>query len=310
MKEKIKNEYNIDVDGLISKPNYVMFQIDNNYFYLTKIRRNEQEVKELMEMYTELIQKNYPVNTIIPTKNGNLFLQDDKEYYILIMVVNPLEEYSLTDMIKTWDKLVLTNRQSVLYRPDWGSLWSEKIDYFEYQIRELGKDKPVVLNTFGYFVGLTENAICYVNKVNKTLKPANLHLVLCHRRVWYPNYRLNYNNPLQFVIDLEVRDVAEYLKGMALEDINYALIDLQTYLKIRKLDVYSLSMLYARLLYPSYYFDLYEDVMNFEVDEDCLLKILEKIDDIELFLKKSYEIISNFGLIEPVTWIMKKEVTN
>ena len=53
-----------------------------------------------------------------------------------------------------------------------------------------------------------------------------------------------------------------------------------------------------------------QDVMNFEVDEDCLLKILEKIDDIELFLKKSYEIISNFGFIEPVEWLMKKEVTN
>ena len=39
-------------------------------------------------------------------------------------------------------------------------------------------------------------------------------IVLSHRRVFYPNYKLNYLNPLSFVFDLEVRDVAEYLKAM------------------------------------------------------------------------------------------------
>mgnify|MGYP000168702925 CR=1 FL=1 len=40
------------------------------------------------------------------------------------------EEYDIFDMVKISEKLVLNNNKSNLYRNNWGTLWSEKIDYF------------------------------------------------------------------------------------------------------------------------------------------------------------------------------------
>lgn len=305
MKDKIRYEYKIEVQDLKEELNYYSFKINEQYFYLTKVRRNMAEFQDIVKLQQELLSKNYPVAQIVPTISKSLTILENNEPYVLLTLTEPNKEYSLMDMLKIWDQMPLNSQNHHLERPDWNFLWSEKVDYFEYQISQLGKDKKVVINTFGYFVGLCENAISYVNKVNATIKPINKNLVLSHKRVKYPNTHLNYDNPLNLIFDLEVRDVAEFLKGEMLVDKEYALIDLKSYLKMRHLDLYSLNMLYARLIYPSYYFDLYENVMNFNVDEDCLIKIMEKTPEIEDFLKKSYEIIAGFGPIEAIDWLMK-----
>lgn len=308
MKDKIKLEYQIDADNLIEKEDYGMFHLEEQYFYLTKIRRSKEEFQDLLLLYENMRQKNYPVHMIIPSVNGELIIEYKEAFYVLIKIEKPLEEYSLFDMIQFWNNFILTENVNSLVRLDWSILWSEKIDYFEYQIRELGKDKKIVLNSFSYFIGLAENAISYVGKVQRTIKPNQIRYVLCHRRVWYPNYHLNFDNPLQFVIDLEVRDVAEYLKSMMLDDEQLALIDLKAYLEVRHLDIYQLSMLYGRLLFPTYYFDLYENVMNKGLEEDYLLKIVDKSENIEEFLKKSYELIMVYAPIEGIDWLLKKEL--
>lgn len=128
---------------------------------------------------------------------------------------------------------------------------------------------------------------------------------MSHRRVAYPNYRLNFDNPLNFIFDIEVRDIAEYLKSMALQEPKYALIDLKTYLTMRKPDIYQASMLYARLFYPSYYFDYHEKIINQNTSENVLLPILDRVDEYETFLKDAWYLIHEFVPIEPILWILK-----
>ena len=67
-------------------------------------------------------------------------------------------------------------------------------------------------------------------------------------------------------------------------------------------------MLYARLLYPSYYFDAYEDVMNNNGDEKVIIKITDKVNEYEMFLKRAYEEISKYTNLERIDWIIKKEL--
>ena len=67
-------------------------------------------------------------------------------------------------------------------------------------------------------------------------------------------------------------------------------------------------MLYARLLYPSYYFDIYEKVMNNEENEDKLVEIISLVDEYEEYLKQVYLLISKYSYIDSVDWIMKKDV--
>ena len=89
-----------------------------------------------------------------------------------------------------------------------------------------------------------------------------------------------------------------------------SLLDLKTYLSCNKLSQYEYHMLYARLLYPSYYFDIYEDIMNNNGNEEKLLKIINRVDDYELFLKNSYLEISKYTNLEHIDWILKKNQFN
>ena len=113
-------------------------------------------------------------------------------------------------------------------------------------------------------------------------------------------------NPLSFIFDLEVRDVAEYLKAMFFKkDMDYCLDELRSYLKIRRLNIYEYHMLYARMLYPTYYFDLYEAVMNKNVSEEELVKIVKRSNEFEEFLKKTYLEISKYVRLDKIDWIIE-----
>lgn len=307
MKETLEYYYNLDIDNLEELDGKYHFKIENQDFFFVFYNRGLEELEDIIGVCNEMCFKGINVHEVIRNRD-NSFLTKVNEYnYILFKVNNLSEEYDIFDMINISNKLVLNNNKSSLYRNNWGSLWSDKIDFFEYQVRELGVEKNVVKSSFSYYVGLSENAISYVN--NAILKYGGVssgRIVLSHRRVFYPNYKLNYMNPLSFVFDLEVRDVAEYLKSMFFKkDIEYCLDGLKSYLSIRKLNIYEYHMFYARLLYPSYYFDVYDSVMNKNVNEEELVKIVKRSNDYEKFLKKTYLEISKYVRLDKIDWIIE-----
>lgn len=307
MKETLEYYYNLDIDNLEELDGKYHFKIENQDFFFVFYNRGLEELEDIIGVCNEMFLKGINVHEVIRNRD-NSFLTKVNEYnYILFKVNNLSEEYDIFDMVNISNKLVLNNNKSSLYRNNWSSLWSDKIDFFEYQVKELGVEKNVVKSSFSYYVGLAENAISYVN--NAILKYGGVssgRIVLSHRRVFYPNYKLNYMNPLSFVFDLEVRDVAEYLKSMFFKkDIEYCLDELKSYLSIRKLNIYEYHMFYARLLYPSYYFDVYDSVMNKNVNEEELVKIVKRSNDYEKFLKKTYLEISKYVRLDKIDWIIE-----
>ena len=307
MKETLEYYYNLDIDNLEELDGKYHIKKENQDFFFVFYNRGLEELDDIIGVCNEMFLKGINVHEIIRNRN-NSFLTKVNEYnYVLFKVNNLSEEYDIFDMVKISKQLVLNNNKSSLYRNNWGSLWSDKIDFFEYQVRELGIEKSVVKSSFSYYVGLAENAISYVN--NAILKYGGVssgRIVLSHRRVFYPNYKLNYMNPLSFVFDLEVRDVAEYLKSMFFkQDVEYCLDELKSYLSIRKLNVYEYHMFYARLLYPSYYFDIYDSVMNKNVSEEELVKIVKRSNDYEYFLKKTYLEMSKYVRLDKIDWLIE-----
>lgn len=306
MKETIMYYYNIDVDVLEENDGKYHFKYQNRDYFFVFYNRNLEELDDIITCVFNMKVKGILVNDIIMNINGSFLTSINGFNYILMSVVNPKEEFDIFDIVNIASKLHLNNKTSKLYRNNWGTLWMQKIDYFEYQIRELALNKPVVKDSFSYYIGLAENAISYVNNINARFPNVSSAVVLAHRRVFYPNYKLNFFNPLSFIFDLEVRDVAEYLKAMffAIDTEYEVLEDLKSYLSIRSLSVYDASMLYARLLYPSYYFDIYEEVMNKERDEEDLVRVIKKADLYEDFLKKAYLEIIKYAMIEKIDWLI------
>ena len=57
-------------------------------------------------------------------------------------------------------------------------------------------------------------------------------------------------------------------------------------------------MFFARMLYPTYYFDIYEEIITDREKEEKLLKILDKVNDYENILKQIYRQIKNLPTID------------
>ena len=303
MKQTIEYYYSLKIEELFLEQNSYHFLLDDKDYYFVHFLRSETDLDDLIECSKELKKKNIDCHNIIVNINNSVLTKVDDINYILLQVNNKDEIYSIVEMIQMNKKAKLNYPKTNLYRNNWAMLWSTKIDYIENQLTEIKIDE-IIKKTIDYYIGLTENAIYYVNNISaKYSFSLSDSIVLAHKRIYYPNYKLNYLNPLSFIFDLEVRDIAEYIKSafFANED---ALLELQTYLKSVKLTNYSYNMLFARLLYPSYYFDLYEKIVNYNEKIDSLIDIINKNTAYEDFLKKAYKEISSYATLEKINWLI------
>ena len=303
MKQTIEYYYSLKIDKLYIDNNSYYFINDKDIYYFVFCNRNEKELEELFYCCEEMKSKNIYCHDFIFNNKGKLLTPVDDVFYILLKVLNKDEIYSIIDILNYNKKLKLNTKNSNLYRNNWAKLWESKIDYYENQLNEI-QTNIIINQTIDYYIGLCENAIYYVNCIEEIyINNLEYNITLSHRRIFVPNCALNYLNPLNFIFDIEVRDVAEYIKSCFFANEN-PLLELQTYLKSTQLSYYSYNMLFARLLYPSYYFDVYDEIINKKGDEDKLLNIIKQNKDYEQFIKKAYKEISLYAPLLNVDWLI------
>lgn len=90
-------------------------------------------------------------------------------------------------------------------------------------------------------------------------------------------------------IDLKTRDLAEYLKTnynhiSNIEDIKYII-------KIFKLNSEEIKLLFARTLFPNYYFNIFEEIIAGEKEENSINKYIDEVEKKERLLKTFYKLI-------------------
>ena len=311
VKEIVEKLYNIKIDEIVlGKDYYILYDFNNVTYFWVKYSRDEKDLEELMPILNELYSLGRGVHIILPTKERKYLVNVDKNLYVLLQVNGLLtEKFSIYDILIDNDRYALNPVVKAKYQNNWADLWSKKIDYYEYQIRELGKDKEEIIKSFSYFVGLAEDAIAYVNMAfndNENLKEVG-NIVLAHRRVSYPNMKINFYNPLSFIVDYEVRDIGGYVKSAFWAGVD-ALDILENFLKYRKINSLEAKLLYARILYPSYYFDVYEDDMIDNEKIDKVVEITSNITELENFLVDVYYLINRYVTIPPIDWLIKKEL--
>ena len=305
MKETISYYYNLDVYGVEEKNSKYHFNVENKDYFFVPFYGNESDINDVLEIYNLLTSNGMVPHKICININNSFLTKVDECNYVLLETDKTNEKFDIISIKDFAKNNVIITDQSHLIRSNWIDLWSKKIDYFEYQIKELALDKEIVKNSCGYYIGLAENAISYVDNTIKLYERFQSSLVLSHRRIYYPNYKINFLNPLTLIYDYKVRDPAEYLKSLFFESsIDDAVFELKIYLSSEKMNIFDYHMLYARLLYPSYYFDVYDNVMNKGKKEDDLVKIISKSQEYELFLKKAYLEISKYAKIDRVDWLI------
>ena len=269
------------------------FIYNNHVFNLYKYKRNFNEVNALLSLNDNMLSKNIKINKIVKNVFNQVITIMDNNNYVLIEV-----NYEYLDNVNfKFIESFLDKRFDILKRNDWGRLWSMKIDYIEYQLNHISNSYPIINNSINYYIGLAENAISYFNMLNLS----NIPLYIEHRRF---NENSIYN-PMELVIDYKVRDLAEYIKNSFFNK-KMSIYDVKNYISKLYLENIDYVLLYVRLLFPSYYFDMYDDVLNNNIDEKELNKIILLASDYEELLYNIYLIIEKKTNILGINWINSK----
>ena len=66
-------------------------------------------------------------------------------------------------------------------------------------------------------------------------------------------------------------------------------------------------MLLSRVLYPSFYFNMYEDIMINNAEEKMITDITSKLDKYELYLNSIFKYFNNYYNIPYVDWLNRKK---
>lgn len=296
MKNTLLYNYGIEPDNLIKDNDNYCFYIDYEKYYFLVLTRPIEDVKKIVE----LTSNNSYFHALIPNRFSSLTTEYEDKQYVLLKVRGPENiEVDCLDLIK--DIKFVDIKESPLKRNNWGDLWSEKVDYLEYQVSELGTNHEIVRKSFSYYIGLAENAIEYFN----ILDPKEERLVISRRRINYPLLQKDFHNPLEVVIDSVSRDFAGYFKAKFFEGSN-PISEVKLLLDKKILTSLEYNLIFCRLLYPSYYFDKVHDIFERGCDDEVLLKYIEKVDEYELFLNEVFNLFKTESSMIKIDWLIKK----
>ena len=260
-----------------------MFYINSEKYYFVPYDRNMEELDELVKLNKKMVEKGSLVSEIISNKFNDVVNNYNGKLYILIRVyVNDSKKVSIEDVIYMINEFEVDDSYKIISRTNWSKLWEDKVDYFEYQMGHLIKKYPILYNTIDYYLGISENAIFYLKNVVSKYD-GNISLAVSHRRIGI-NYTLfDLYNPLNLIIDYKVRDIAEYIKDAFFNgsDVNNILNVIYSNYYFDKLN---LSLLLSRFLFPSYFYDLFEDIVYKGENESNIYEIIKKSSIFEEFI--------------------------
>ena len=299
MKNALKYYYDLNVYDIHQIDGNYRFTIDKNIYMLFHYTK-EIDLKTIYELNQYLLNVGFKIHQIILNNYNDIVTMINKEKYVLLQIRNDYKEKIVLNDILTFSNYKI-DFDTNLKRQNWYNLWTKKIDYFEYQMNQIGKKYPLLVSSFSYFVGMAETSIELLNEIGPKEK---LNYVVSHEKIDNKYTLFDLYNPLNFIVDLKTRDVSEFFKKRffinedILDEINY-------YLKYNNLSEYEIKMFFVRMIYPSFYFDLYEKILSNDIEEKEIIKITSKADNYEMFLSKLYLYLNNYTNLPNIEWIKK-----
>lgn len=291
MKNAITYYYNIKIEEVHQNQKCYWFNYNQKLYELYKVQTIN--VKELLEIVNLLLKNRIPCH--IPQMNilKSYTTLINNETYILLQINEKSKEHIIFNDIYSLYKI--SDIKKPENKKDWYTLWTSKIDYLELQLTEFGKKYPLLRKSFPYFCGLAENAIQLLEKINVTEYKIN------HYRIQNDEKLIDFFNPLNMLIDLKTRDISEYIKNNRkhINNIN----DIKYIIAKFKLNNEEIKLLFARIMFPNYYFDTFEEIIAQEKDEQEIIIHINNIESIEHLLKSIYKYIREITQIPNIEWL-------
>ena len=301
MKNTINYFYNLQPENIHQYEKQLKFNYNNTNYVFLPCYRKEEELKDLQRQATFFFSNGIYCHQFVTNINSSIItLVNNVPYVLLLIYVNDNRIITFDDLIWFSNISPISNVDS-LRRDNWFSLWIEKIDYFEYQVSQFGKTFPLLRESFSYFAGMAETGISFLKSINTNYEKT---LSLSHGRVKKDNSLFDLYNPLNFIIDNKSRDICEYFKECFFKGLDKT-DDLFNYISYNNLTRADYLLLYARMLFPTFYFDVYELIVHGNLSEKEILPIIHKIEDYELFLNQLHNYLKQYVEIASIEWINK-----
>lgn len=299
MKKMIEYYYqfkNIDLSKVGEK---YYFKSNNKNYILFLCRRSVLELENI----NKILYKNKLYNKLIPNIFNQFITYIKGNEYVLVEKINNYsnEKIEFEEIIKQYNIINIKNYNAIL-RTDWYNLWTKKIDYIVYQREHIKGKYPIIEEYLDYYIGMAECAISYYKNTIDSLKiDYNRLYSLSHRRI-KSLLKTNYYDIDDLIIDYPVRNVSEYLKLLFYKEL-VDIKSLNTIFSKLNYDELLYRLLYSRMMFPSFFFDIYERVVNDNLHEEELIPIINKITKYEEFLKNIFFLINKKTKIPQVDWL-------
>ena len=300
MKNVLSYYYNLNPINIYQGKKKYKFMIDETEYCFIVYEYDLNLLPKIYELHNHIRQYNIYCHEIVLNNKMQIGTFVNNKYYILLKL-SKLENQIINLKNILYYPFVTSNLKLNEYgsKKNWRELWIEKIDYFEYEVLNFKKKYPFINKISSYYIGLAEIGIQLMNNVSNIYD-----YCICHHRIKKEYKLFDLYNPLEFVVDSKVRDIAEFCK----EKIFFDKIDLNEIFEVidkviinEKLAI----MFFSRLLYPSYYLDVCEEIFYNNKNESVLDNIVTKNKDYEKFLKQILEYLQRKYYIQNIEWLKK-----
>ena len=302
MKKIINYYYLLDSNEMRRIGENYIFRANGQNFIFCSVEQNN--INKLMIVLKQIQHIPY-LHTLIYNRNNELITSDGNNNYILFRINIKQNRY-----IKIKDLFYLYNETNIFDNKtpnsfNWIKLWSDKIDYLEYYISLKDNINDNVRCVFNYFIGMGENAVSYLRNVFENTKITDIDKIsIVHKRVNYKDTLHDLYNPLNLVFDHISRDISEYLKSLFLDN-NYNLNIIEDIIINSNLSEFGYKLLFARMVFPTFFFDLLDKYELKGENIKQLMDIFDKTKKYEKFVLLIYETIKKTRNINipRISWI-------
>lgn len=288
MKEFIEYNYDLRCDDLAILNNLLYFKHLDKFYIISNFNRDEVEFEKVLNY---LISNSLKSLKVVMNKKGSYISEFNGKKYV---VMESDCENEIIDFPICIGGLINENNY-------WNEIWENRVVQLEKHKSELSLNKDIfyILN---YYIGLIEICIYNYNLLIKKYGQKN-GLSIQHNRIEFPIYSFSYYNPVNYLFDFEFRDFAEYLK-MRFFYSDFSTDEAISVIDNYNFDNFSINMFFVRLIYPTYFLELYDIQNKNNVYSDLFYDLLKKSSQYENFILKlitamssKYEIIIKYPFI-------------
>ncbi len=316
LQKMLENQYGITAQEQIKLDAYDALR-GNGWLYLisSPAGREEADITELEKIAEHL--RNYGdqnVPIFLHSKDGKLITTWEQNQYC-VLANQQVEEQRKIKLGRKLAKFHERGRR-VPFQIErssrvghWRTLWEKRLEQMEKVWSGLLFHTPedeferMFIESFPYYMGLTENAIQYLVDTEIDDEPLETDGgTVCHERftkkVWGSSYFIK--NPFDWVFDHRSRDLAEWARERYFRNFQTYHVELnrffEEYQSVIPLSPFSWRLLYSRLIFPLHYFECIEKYyltpseQDKKMLEDQLSKILRQSGEYERFLAGFYQV--------------------